>query len=323
MAEKETNVVATMTANTNVAIPTNAPDIQKFITVRSAQVEMAKKVLEAPNAKLEVWYRELLKAAQEMSVKLLKAEVKLVKTVNADVAAGKYKSLREAWASLKISKAKWYKMADLTDEAIDEAAAEAEGAEEYVSRYRVLQLIELNQRKEAMDSEAPIILNDAPCPVPQMPADGKFEVVYADLKYATTTNITDVLPVADNSVLFLWVNGNDLPSAFNVLEKWGFTYRDNLVWNRNAKNGSAWAKNCHSTLLIATKGEAASWKISAPMFSSVYRENAVKNGYKPDYYYDCVQGMYPDKICLEVFSERDYSPQWVNLSKINIDSKGE
>lgn len=87
MSEKNPAVVPAIITNTNVAIPTNAPDIQKFITVRSAQVEMAKKVLKDSNAKLEVWYRELLNAAQEMSVKLLRVEVKLVKTVNADVAA--------------------------------------------------------------------------------------------------------------------------------------------------------------------------------------------------------------------------------------------
>lgn len=322
MSEKNQNVVSVMMTNTNVAIPETAPDIQKFITGHAAQVGMAKKVLDDPNAKLEIWYRELLKATQEMSVKLLRAEVKLVKKVNADVAAGKYKSLYDAWKTLNISKPKWYKMAELTDEAIDEAAAEAENTEEYVSRYRVLQIIKLNQQKEAMDTATPIILNGAPCPVPKMPADGKFEVVYADLKYATSVDVPDVLPVADNSVLFLWANGNDLPGAFNVLGKWGFAYQDSLVWHRNAKNGSPWAKDCHSTLLIATKGEAASWEISAPMFSSVYRENAIKDGYKPDYYYDCIQGMYPDKICLEVFSERDYGPQWVKYSAVNTESKG-
>lgn len=58
-----------------------------------------------------------------------------------------------------------------------------------------------------------------------------------DLAYPSMTvgQIT-ALPVgelvADDSVLFLWVTNGYLPTGFEVLKAWGFTYSTTLVWTK-------------------------------------------------------------------------------------------
>ncbi len=42
---------------------------------------------------------------------------------------------------------------------------------------------------------------------------------------------------ADDSVLFMWATNKHLPSAFRVLDAWGFKYSTTIVWCKNMMGG--------------------------------------------------------------------------------------
>ncbi|GAG15933.1 unnamed protein product, partial [marine sediment metagenome] len=89
-----------------------------------------------------------------------------------------------------------------------------------------------------------------PPPLPE----GKYDIIYADppwkYYYKARGNPESHYPdmedeeiyelkvedvpiqdkITDNAVLFLWATNPKLPEALKVVEKWGFTYKTNLVW---------------------------------------------------------------------------------------------
>lgn len=68
------------------------------------------------------------------------------------------------------------------------------------------------------------------------------------------------LPVAalamPDAWLALWTTNRYLPSAFDVLEAWGFQYRQTMVWNKQSPSplSGTLASNAAEYLLIAARG---------------------------------------------------------------------
>lgn len=70
------------------------------------------------------------------------------------------------------------------------------------------------------------------------------------------------LPVAsltaEDARLFLWTTGRYLASAFDVIEAWGFTYRQPLVWHKTGRPTplpAVVAPNHAEFLLVADRGQ--------------------------------------------------------------------
>lgn len=66
----------------------------------------------------------------------------------------------------------------------------------------------------------------------------------------------------ENCVLFLWVVDNSLPFVFDIINKWGFTYKTvGFTWVKETKTGKdvfgmgQWTRNNPEMCLIATKGK--------------------------------------------------------------------
>jgi N6-adenosine-specific RNA methylase IME4 len=81
------------------------------------------------------------------------------------------------------------------------------------------------------------------------------------LPYSSMTLVAiAALPVqsiaADDARLFLWTTNRHLPGAFEVVDAWGFTYKQTLVWHKRDVNlvGSV-APNSAEFVLVATRGE--------------------------------------------------------------------
>ena len=77
---------------------------------------------------------------------------------------------------------------------------------------------------------------------------------------AMTLTEIKALPVAAlanrDCRLFMWTTNRYLPFSFEVLDAWGFTYRQTLVWHKTDANlpGSV-APNSAEFVLVATKGK--------------------------------------------------------------------
>ena len=110
---------------------------------------------------------------------------------------------------------------------------------------------------------------------------GKYRVIYADppWKYgqvvegygAASTHyecmsLEDICDLADeggrrvqdiaqdDAVLFLWTTAPLLRSAFEVVDAWGFEYKENIVWHKVRHNYGRYVSVRHEHLLLCTRG---------------------------------------------------------------------
>ena len=109
-------------------------------------------------------------------------------------------------------------------------------------------------------------------------------------------NITD-----KNAVLFLWATAPKLEQALEVMKSWGFTYKTNLVWDKEIIGLGFWFRGQHELLLIGVKGSFTP-PISSNRISSVYREKRTFHSKKPDFIRDYISKNYPDKVKIELFA---------------------
>jgi site-specific DNA-methyltransferase (adenine-specific) len=121
---------------------------------------------------------------------------------------------------------------------------------------------------------------------PKLP-DKKFDIILVDppwhyslrkddkthrnrVKYSTMTiNQLKRLKVGsiahDNCYLFMWVTKDYLKEGIELLEHWGFIYKNILTWVKVSKEGKIrmmtghWGRNCSEFILVGIKGKTASF----------------------------------------------------------------
>lgn len=109
-----------------------------------------------------------------------------------------------------------------------------------------------------------------------------------------------------NTVLFLWATNAMLEDALEVIKRWGFKYKSNIVWVKDKGPSIGWfVKSKHELLLIATrennnhpKQKPSSWINLKPS----------KHSKKPDFFNDLIMSMY-DGPYLELFA-RNKKDKW-------------
>ncbi len=152
---------------------------------------------------------------------------------------------------------------------------------------------------------------------------GKFQLLYADPPWPTaggskanypTMSIgaieslsdADGRPVADlpedNAILFMWAVNEYLEGALSVMRAWGFTYRSNVVWDKEKPMGlGAWVRQRHELLLIGTRG-------SFPHPHAEDREDSViaiakgRHSEKPAFFREWMERMYGGTRKVELFA---------------------
>jgi len=117
---------------------------------------------------------------------------------------------------------------------------------------------------------------------------------------------------ADDAILYLWATAPKLDIAMNVIERWGFTYKTNMVWVKD-KIGLGWyCRNQHELLLIAERGNMPlpAPAIRPPSTFSYPRSNHSR---KPIEIYDIIEKCYPSDKYLELFGLKTDKPRpkWV------------
>lgn len=128
-------------------------------------------------------------------------------------------------------------------------------------------------------------------------------------------------------LLALWIPGCMLQHGLNVMEAWGFTYKQNYVWVKTKKDAIADSalkghmdectsvgmgrlfRQCHELALIGTVGKLQSTLKNRSQRSVSFARNA-GHSIKPGKLQDSLELMFPAADCLEMFARRR-RPGWV------------
>lgn len=127
------------------------------------------------------------------------------------------------------------------------------------------------------------------------------------------------LPVGDlatdDAMLYLWATAPKLAECFEVIEAWGFEYRTNMVWDKVKIGMGYHARNQHELLLICKRGQMPPPEAGTQP-SSVFAEPRTEHSAKPHFFYEMIEGAYPNLPKIELFcrSPRDGWDVWGNQS---------
>ena len=105
--------------------------------------------------------------------------------------------------------------------------------------------------------------------------DKKYDIIYADPpwrcdcespsrtveRFYPTMATEDILQLPVTSIarsdamLYLWTTIAHLDVAIDVIRAWGFSYKSNIVWDKQMIGLGHWLRGQHEHLLFATKGD--------------------------------------------------------------------
>lgn len=138
-------------------------------------------------------------------------------------------------------------------------------------------------------------------------------------RYATLTNEEiGKLPVSDlalpQSHLYLWVPNALVAEGLEVLKRWGFTYKTNLVWYKVRKDGGPdrrgvgfYFRNVTELILFGVRGKLRTGPAGRRQ-PNLFRSQKRGHSRKPDELYDVIEACSPGPY-LELFA-RFQRPNW-------------
>lgn len=127
------------------------------------------------------------------------------------------------------------------------------------------------------------------------------------------------IPVADVAEpiahLYLWVPNALLPEGLEVMRRWGFTYKSNLVWHKVRKDGGSdgrgvgfYFRNVTELVLFGTRGKNARTLPPGRSQVNLIASQKREHSRKPDELYDVIERCSPGPY-LEMFA-RGTRPGW-------------
>lgn len=153
---------------------------------------------------------------------------------------------------------------------------------------------------------------------------GSYDVIYADPpwkydfaptysrkveKQYPTMELEDIknllIKTGKNAVLYLWATAPKLIEALEVIKAWGFTYKTNMIWDKEIIGMGYWFRGQHELLLVATKGKVPP-PITSKRTSSVYTERRTQHSKKPDGIRKLIEKWHPNQKRIELFSRKKY-----------------
>lgn len=93
-------------------------------------------------------------------------------------------------------------------------------------------------------------------------------------------------PFAENSICFLWTTHAFIFDAKSLLDKWGFTYKATMVWDKEKIGMGAWLRMQCEFCLVGIKGKPA-WNNTS--WRDIIREPRREHSRKPDIFYKMVE----------------------------------
>lgn len=120
--------------------------------------------------------------------------------------------------------------------------------------------------------------------------------------------------IADNNcILFLWIVDNSLPFVFDIIKRWGFTYKTvGFTWVKTTKTGKdvfgmgQWTRNNPEMCLLATKGKPK--RINAKV-RQLQKYQVREHSVKPNEIRDAIVQLCGKLSRIELFA-RERFPGW-------------
>jgi len=120
----------------------------------------------------------------------------------------------------------------------------------------------------------------------------------------------------DKSHLYLWVPNALIAEGLSVMEKWGFTYKTNLIWYKIRKDGGPdgrgvgfYFRNVTEMILFGVKGNLRTLKPGRSQVNIIPSRKR-EHSRKPDELYDIIEECSPNPF-LELFA-RGGRKNWTN-----------
>ncbi|HEY9635203.1 MAG TPA: MT-A70 family methyltransferase [Coleofasciculaceae cyanobacterium] len=123
------------------------------------------------------------------------------------------------------------------------------------------------------------------------------------------------------TVLWLWFTNNHMIEAGECIQKWGFTLKTILTWEKISKKGTTrigtghWLRNCTEHCILATHGNVTSFSHSKRLTNepTILKAPRREHSRKPDEFYSLVEHLC-DGTRLEMFArqQREGWDTWGN-----------
>lgn len=203
------------------------------------------------------------------------------------------------------------------------AAAKAIRAEKAVARRveRLDNLAEISRGNRELDTSVryPVIYADPPWRYENPPIGASSRSIENHYPTMTLEEIC-ALPVGElateDAMLYMWATAPKLPECLDVVKAWGFEYRTHMVWDKVHIGMGYHARSQHELLLICKRGTIPPPE-AGKQPASIYREERREHSAKPTFFYEMIEGAYPQLPKIELFcrSPRDGWAVWGNQSE--------
>lgn len=138
---------------------------------------------------------------------------------------------------------------------------------------------------------------------------------YATLKQAEIEAIPVSVACADAAHLYLWAPNALLQAGLDVMERWGFTYKTNLVWHKVRKDGGPdgrgvgfYFRNTTELVLFGVRGRLRTLAPGRRQVN-IIRSRKREHSRKPDELYEIIEACSPGPY-LELFARGRRSERW-------------
>lgn len=152
------------------------------------------------------------------------------------------------------------------------------------------------------------------------------------LRYETMTNEEIMaLPVAQlalpQSHLYLWVPNALVLEGLEVMKRWGFTYKTNIVWHKVRKDGGPdgrgvgfYFRNVTELLLFGAKGNLRTLAPGRRQTNIIISQKR-RHSHKPDEQYDIIESCSPGPF-LELFARHPRQGWHIWGNEVTMDADG-
>lgn len=211
---------------------------------------------------------------------------------------------------------RWQRIAAIPEDIFEEYIARHSGdavTEHFLTTAGALKIAKQRLAAKGHDSSAPrppvdnldvvpevfsAIVIDPPWRYDNVATRGAAEDHYGTMTQAELLALE--LPAATNSHLYLWVTNSFIRDGFELMERWGFTYKTCLTWCKPQIGMGNYFRSTTEHVLFGIRG---SWPTLTNNTPTHFIADRRRHSQKPELFYDIVEASSPGPY-LEMFARR-------------------
>jgi N6-adenosine-specific RNA methylase IME4 len=147
-------------------------------------------------------------------------------------------------------------------------------------------------------TEFPTIVIDPPWRYDNVATRGAAEDHYPTMTQAELLDME--IPAADDAHLYLWVTNSFFEDGFELMRRWGFTYKTCLTWCKPQIGMGNYFRSTTEHVLFGVKGRQPTLRNDVPTH---FIADRTKHSAKPESFYDLVESCSPGPYH-EMFARR-------------------